>query len=178
MADERYKAAVDAAVDEVNALLASVVDKKKLANTLAQLAGIEPPFADVELSAVASGGKLTLRPDQFANFPKPAAAARAFLEMRGEAKGATTVDVIYDALVAGGFAFTSIKNDPKGGLRIALGKDEKVRRLPNDTYGLWEWYPQAKRDKQRAKKNGDSEAPGSEDGSESSDADDSSEATP
>jgi len=27
----------------------------------------------------------------------------------------------------------------------------RVRKLPNGTYGLWEWYPNAKRDKDRKK---------------------------
>ena len=44
----------------------------------------------------------------------------------------------------------------KGGLRVALGKDALVRRLPNGSYGLWVWYPNVKQPK--GKKSGDKPA--------------------
>lgn len=82
-----------------------------------------------------------------------------FLEARGQAKGAVTIDVIYEALQRGGFSFSSTKNDPLGGLKVALGKDGQVKKHPNDTYGLWAWYPGAKRERLRSKKNGDDGGP-------------------
>lgn len=143
MADERYKAACEKAIEEVDALLAKVAEKKKFANLLAQMADLAAPYEDIEAPAVGAAG--TLRADQFANHATPSAAARAFLEFRGQAKGAASLEVIAEALEQGGFAFGSMKNDPRGGLRIALGKDGQVRRLANGTYGLWDWYPNAKR---------------------------------
>jgi hypothetical protein len=65
--------------------------------------------------------------------------ARAqFVEKQKLANTMAGLDAV-ETLQKGGFTFSSIKNDPKGGLRIALGKDTMVHRLPNGTYGLLEW---------------------------------------
>lgn len=144
MADDRYRGAYDAAVEDVDSFLIQLAEKKRFANLIAEKAGMDPPYGDVETPVV---GKVAtvIRADQFVNFPSPSAAARAFLEWRGQGKGSTSLDVIYDGLVDGGFAFTSTKNDPKGGLKVALGKDALVLRLSNGTYGLRQWYPNVRR---------------------------------
>ncbi len=176
MPDDRYRAAYEAAVEEVDALLVQLADRKQFANMLAQRAGLEPPYRDTAAPAV--GGAVKIRADQFANYSAPSVAARAFLEWRGQPKGSATIDEIFDALEAGGFSFGSKSNEAKGGLRIALAKDEKVKKLPNNTYGLWAWYPDAKRERLRSKKNGsdDSDAPSSDDDIGPTDADESNEA--
>lgn len=61
------------------------------------------------------------------------------MELRGKAKGAAPFDQILDAIERGGFIFPP-KADRRGNLRKALGKDKRILRLPNDTYGLREWY--------------------------------------
>lgn len=144
MTDDRYRGAYEAAVEEVDAFLVQLVEKKRFANLIAEKAGIDPPYCDVE-TPVAGKAATVIRADQFVNFPSPSAAARAFLEWRGPGKGSASLDVIYEGLVDGGFAFTSTKNDPKGGLKVALGKDVLVLRLSNGTYGLRQWYPHVRR---------------------------------
>jgi hypothetical protein len=141
MADERYKGALEAAVEEVDKLLAVVAEKKRFANMLAPMAGVDPPYADVE-SPSAIGGA-TIRADQFTSIGAPSVAAREYLKIRGREKGAATFEHIYDALVRGGFIFS--KGDSKAGLKIAMGKDEKLIKLPNEAYGLREWYGGAKK---------------------------------
>ena len=74
---------------------------------------------------------------------------REFLKKRkGAGRGAATLDEIYDELVAGGCKLTG-KNDgiKKRGLAISMSKNPKFHRLPNDTWGLTEWYPTAKETK-------------------------------
>lgn len=159
MADDRYRGALEATIEEIDVLLADLADKKQLANKLAIKAGVEPPYSDIEAPGSVASAK-TIRADQFANFGAPSVAARAFLEMRGSAKGAVGIDVIFDALTNGGYAFGSTASDAKSGLRIALGKDAQVRRLPNGTYGLWDWYPNVKHATAKPKKNGDSPGAG------------------
>jgi hypothetical protein len=145
MPDDRYRLAFEAATEEVDELLKQVVEKKRFANLLAAKAGVEEPY-EIDDEPTGNGAVAsTIRADQFANYSFPSEAARAFLAQRGPTKGAVELDAIFDALQRGGFAWGSAKNDPKGGLRIALGKDGQVRRLANGTYGLWEWYPNAKR---------------------------------
>jgi hypothetical protein len=43
-------------------------------------------------------------------------------------------------LKRGGFVFDGNDADAKNGLRIALGKDNQIGKLPNGTYGLNAWY--------------------------------------
>lgn len=79
--------------------------------------------------------------------------------------GAAKLDEIFAALKEGGYHFGDSDGDAKAGLKIALGKDGKVRALPNGAYGLWEWYPDAKRPKARGdKETGDKGEKGGADG--------------
>jgi hypothetical protein len=143
MADPRYHAALEAKMEEIVALQAKLAEEQRFANMLATMAGETAPFENVESpAAVASAA---IRSDQFANYGAPSEAARAFLSWRGQSKGSASLEVIFDALEKGGFIFGSTKNDAKGGLRIAMGKDSLVHRLPNGTYGLREWYPNARK---------------------------------
>lgn len=158
MADDVYKAAFERSMEEVQEVLATLSIKKKNANMLAGLAGTPVPFEDADAPAASSIG--LLRPDQFANYSAPSESARAFLKWRGREKGAVEIGVIFEGMKRGGYTFTAAKSEQQGGLAKALGKDKLVRRLDNDTYGLWEWYPQAKRDKE--KKKADVESPDSE----------------
>jgi hypothetical protein len=143
MADDRFAGAIDALKETIDDLLRQVAEKKMMANSLAQMGGMDPIYTDIEQPAEATSAG-AIRSDQYSNFPGPSAAARAYLESRRKS-GATTIDNIFDALERGGFAFQP--GDQKNNLRIALGKDREVRRLPNGTYGLWVWYPNVKRDR-------------------------------
>jgi hypothetical protein len=169
VADDRFIGAIEAVKEQVDTLLREVAEKKKAANLLAQMAGLEPLYADIEAPLGASGS--TIKPDQFVNYKGPSAAARAYLTMRGKQIGAATVDTIYDALSRGGFTFNGGESQAKNGLVIAMGKDHKLRRLSNGYYGLTEWYPEAK----RVRRGGSAEGATDDDGDESG-ADDADEA--
>lgn len=157
MADQRVSGALEFIQEQIAAKLVEVATQKKLANSLAAAAGLEPPYADIEEPG-AVGQASAIRSDQFANHSAPSTAARAFLEMRGKTRGATTIDVIYEALVQGGYNFGASMSDAKNGLRIALGKDSQVHRLPNGNYGLLQWYPNMGRPRgEKGKKPGEPE---------------------
>lgn len=184
MADERFFAALDAMKEQVDDLLRQAAEKKRFANSLAQMAGLEPVYSDVADPASSLGGASTIRADQFTNYNAPSAAARAFLELRGKDRGSVGIDVIYDALLKGGYGFTATNaEDAKNGLAIALGKDRLVRRLPNGTYGLLTWYPNARREPKDSKRTAtsadgstaapvDSSASGDDEGDDEEDGDD------
>jgi hypothetical protein len=149
MPDERFKGAYEAAMEDAELARLKVVETQKFANAMAAKYGVETPYPSVEDPSTITAAKGGIRADQFANFTYPSEAARAFLVWRGPEKGAAALELIFEALDLGGFSWGSSKNDPKGGLRIALGKDATVRRLANGSYGLWEWYPKAKRDREQ-----------------------------
>jgi hypothetical protein len=92
----------------------------------------------------------TIRPDQYYGRPLATVTAEV-LEKRKEAGiGAATLDQIYTELSRGGFKFEG-KNDgiQKRGLAISMSKNTKFHKLPNDTWGLTEWYPKAREDKEK-----------------------------
>ncbi len=157
MVDTRLTEAINAMQEVIDKLLAEVGEKKKLANALARTAGLEPVYNEIE--EVASGSSRIVRADQFANYTAPSPAVRKFLELRGEQLGATTVEVIYEALKAGGYNFEHAPpSEAKNNLKVSLGKDSEVLRLPNGCYGLLSWYPAQKREKMAKPKKGSNSA--------------------
>jgi hypothetical protein len=94
---------------------------------------------------------LTIRNDAFFG-KRMGTAARTYLEMRHAAAGTTnpaTPREIFDALKQGGFVFET-KDDSVAiiSLRNMLRKNTVMfQKLPNGTYGLASWYPDAKKPK-------------------------------
>lgn len=104
-----------------------------------------PPNANTDLlptNIASRRGSLSIKPDEFYKQPL-ATAARRYLEMRKNVElGPASADEIYDALVRGGFEFPSRDIDnQKRGLQVSLSKNTLVfRKLPNELYGLADWY--------------------------------------
>jgi hypothetical protein len=142
--DDKVMSALEVLKERVARSEATTADLKRAANALAMAEGLPPIYTEIVDPSRASFG---LRADEFANQATPGAAARAFLKLRSQA---ASLDEIHDALIRGGFAFGEGVGDTKAALRIALGKDANVHRLPNGAYGLLEWYPAKKRERQSA----------------------------
>jgi hypothetical protein len=125
---------------------AEVIKTKTLINQMRELLGEPPMFSELgEVSSVASRNNpaLSIRMDQFFGQPL-ATAVREVLELRKKAGlGAASGDEIYAALVRGGFDFPAKdEREQRRGLMISLAKNSVAfRKLPNDTFGLVEWYP-------------------------------------
>lgn len=140
--------AVESLAMELNKVLQRATELKKSINQLLALAGKPPMFTDVEYSPV--GGPTTIRRDQFFGMTVTMA-AREYLRMRGSA---ATPQEILDALVQGGFEFPKewretffLKN-----LAISLKKNvprDFVYLKSSNSYGLWDFYPDKKREKER-----------------------------
>ncbi|GMO87153.1 hypothetical protein [Bradyrhizobium ottawaense] len=126
-------------------------------NLLRGKAGMPPrQEASENGGQTASGGggqhaAVAIRHDTFFG-KRMATAARTYLEMRRAAEGGTspaTPRDIFDALKKGGFVFET-KDDGVAiiSLRNMLRKNTVVfQKLPNGTYGLAAWYPNAKKPK-------------------------------
>lgn len=139
--DRRADDGLAAMREKVEAAEAVVIKLKLTANAYAEVMQLEPPYPEAASPEAPAAGRLNIRADQFTAHAAPSTAARAFLEWRGRERGAVTIEQLYEALVAGGYRFDS-KDDASriGGLRIALGKDHLIERLPNNHYGLTAWY--------------------------------------
>lgn len=134
-------------VGEVDRLEGQAKQMKLAVNAVCLL--YDRPMIYTDIESAARKGLAGIGKDQFYGVPQ-ATAVRAYLQMRGDTKaggqGAASVNEIYDALQSGGFKF-EVKNDEnaKRGLRISLAKNAAAfHKLPNGTFGLSEWYPNAR----------------------------------
>jgi hypothetical protein len=148
MADPSMRDALELMKTRVQKAETEVIKLKKLANGIAELDGLPLPYPDVgdDVSRPVSG---LVRADQFTNYTAPSTAARAFLEeARGPRLGAASLEDIFEGLKRGGYIFENRDEaSAKNALRIALGKDGQVKKLPNGTYGLIAWYDKIQRDR-------------------------------
>jgi hypothetical protein len=150
--DSHYQRTINDLVAKIAEKMKPIIEDKRVVNQLCAHAGLPPRYPDVEADAVRGAG--AIKRDQFHAKPL-ATAVREFLEQRGPSdqggQGAATVNEIYDALVAGGYRHeASDEANAKRALRIALTKNSVTfyRVTSGDasaaTYGLLEWYPNAK----------------------------------
>lgn len=142
---EEMKPAIDALLVELADQEKQVVETKLLINRLCSRSGMEMLFPDAAAGA-SSAGVASIRPDSF--YGKVLnTAAREYLDMRKAANlGPATPREVYEALVKGGYApDTKDETNAIIGVRATLRKNSSVfHRLPNGTYGLLNWYPNAK----------------------------------
>lgn len=121
-----------------------LAEQKRVVNGLCLTAGRAAVYQDVDKkTATAQLGNI--QPDQYYGQPL-ASAIRAILEMRrANGRGPATVREIYDTLCEGGFKFEAKDENALRGLRQSLTKNSVTfHKLPNGSYGLLEWYPNAK----------------------------------
>lgn len=145
MPDQAFQTVLAKFEQELHKHELEVARIKRTINDLCRMAGDQPRFADSEIDPVSGSGGGVIRSDDYYGQPL-ATAVRMILERRRSAgQGATTVSQLYDDLVTGGYKFdTKDANNAKRGLRISLTKNPIFHRVPNGSYGMKEWYPNAK----------------------------------
>jgi DNA mismatch repair ATPase MutL len=139
-------------IAKIDERMKPIQDDMRMVNALCAHAKLPPHYRDVEVHS--SKRSFAIHRDQYVG-KAMATAVREFLEMRGPSDrggmGAATVNEIYEALIAGGYKpDTEDELNAKRGLRIALTKNSQTfyrvsqRGDAAGTYGLLEWYPNAK----------------------------------
>lgn len=142
--------AIESLYGELENINKRAIEIKKNVNSLSALMQKTQPFTDAEMATGSSG--VSVYPDQF--FGKGlATAVKEYLKMRGRA---STPQEILDALVAGGFEFVG-GSDEKYRLRnlsISLSKNRNdfCYVKTSNAYGLWEFYPDKKRERTKNQK--------------------------
>lgn len=136
--DEKLSGAIEVLLVKLEEQNRSVTETKKMINSLRVMNGEEPLFTDAELQQSQTQG-VSNRPDIF--YGKPfATAAREYLEMR---KRACSAEEIMRGLEQGGFDFEWHLKDRLRNLAISLAKNTILfHKLPNNTFGLVNWYPE------------------------------------
>lgn len=141
---EEFKPAIEALQKDLSDLERQVSETKQVINRLCSRAGMEPLYPEATQQATSTIA--SVRPDSF--YGKPiTTAAREFLEMRRNASlGPATPREIYEALSKGGYTFeTKDETTAIISVRGTIRKNSSIfHRLPNGTYGLLSWYPNAR----------------------------------
>lgn len=142
---------IDSLVEELNAIQKRASEIKKVINQLCALKGDPPIYLDADYTP--AGGNTSILPDQF--FGKGlSTAVKEYLRLKGRA---TIVQEIYDALKKGGFEFPNNwkEKEQLKNLAISLSKNRYdfviVPGLESNAYGLWEFYPEKKKEKEKGK---------------------------
>ncbi len=140
-------AALEKRLDETNRKANSL---RQAINALYEEAGMSPKYAD-NTSSTDYGATVTqIQPDTFYG-KKQSTAIRMYLELRkAQNLGPATPREIFEALKQGGYQFDA-KDDTTAliGMRALLRKNTVTfHRLPNGSYGLLTWYPDAKPSRQ------------------------------
>lgn len=141
--NDKLQAAIDVLLEELEEQEKSVIDTKRMINSLRRRIGKNPFFNDTELQK----SQNINRADMF--YGKPlATAVREYLELR---KSACNTEEIFDGLKQGGFDFVSLQWNEKSRIRnlsISIAKNTSYfHRLPNGTFGLLSWYPDIRKKK-------------------------------
>lgn len=146
---EHLQKAIEELEAKLREQLAAVAKTKSGINQLAELAGIEVPYPDVEEKV----SSRVVRGDQFYG-KSLQTSMREYLEMRGKPGGPVGVSEMHAALVKGGHQFdTKDDMNAKRVMRITLSKNSTVfHKLPNGQWGLFSWYPNLKPPKAKAGK--------------------------
>lgn len=145
---DKLTPAVEALLDQLKVQQEEIADTKRMINSLCKRMGQEPMFADIVTEQSGAG---PLRPDQYYGRPL-STVAQEFLERRRQA---STADEIMKGLQQGGYDFKAHGWQEKDWLRlfaISLAKNSKTfHKLPNGTFGLGAWYPEAAARREAAK---------------------------
>lgn len=129
-------------VSVIEAAEEKIAEQKRVVNGLCLSAGRPIMYADIERK---SGDLIFIRTDEFYGQPLATAMRSVLEKKRAGGNGPATVREIYDALISGGFKFEAKDENALRGLRQSLTKNSAVfHKLPNGSYGLLEWYPNAK----------------------------------
>ncbi|QPD04510.1 MAG: hypothetical protein Nkreftii_002284 [Candidatus Nitrospira kreftii] len=157
--EDRLAGAIEVLQEKLQEQIRSVLETKKMINSLRQMNGEAPLFNDADLRLEDSGPS---RPDQYYG-KGPGTACREYLEWR---KRACSADEILKGLSQGGFDFKAAGYEDEDSrlrsLSILLAKNTAMfHRLPNGTFGLIAWYPEVAKKKAKEKPNeGDSKKKG------------------
>lgn len=148
--NEKLSGAIEVLLGKLEEQARSILETKKMINSLRQMNGETPLFNEAELQANDSAGPS--RPDMYYG-KGPATACREYLEWR---KQACTAEEILKGLGQGGFDFKAVGwNEEDNRLRnlaISLAKNTAMfHRLPNGTFGLIAWYPDVAKKKTKEK---------------------------
>ncbi|MFA7485774.1 MAG: hypothetical protein WCZ89_07100 [Phycisphaerae bacterium] len=135
-------------------------DAKTTVNNLCSMVGKPPLYTIEEQASVVPVGNL--HGDEYYGRPFAGVVTTILEGRKIQGLGPATVREIYDIMIAGGYQFeTQDTNNAMRGMRISLTKNQKFHKLPNGKWGMTEWYPKIKVNKEPQTKDEPDESPDS-----------------
>ena len=112
---------------------------KQTINLLYELDSKPPLYSDCDAASVANS---PLKGDEYHNMPRATAITEILERRKAVNLTPVTIDEVYEDMIAGGFQFTKGKNEgiQKRGVAIAMSKNRKFYKLPNEKWGMKAWY--------------------------------------
>ena len=146
---EKIRGAIEVLEEELRDQQAAVNTSKQVINALCIKAGLDAMY--IVEDSDSSSSLAEIKGDTFYGRPL-ATVVKEYLTMRRMAgSGPATIPEIHENLFKGGYVFTAVSDkSARDGLRISLGKNQLFHKLPNGSYGLSEWYPNAKKNDDRS----------------------------
>lgn len=127
--------------EKVLELESELIRARRFVNQICEFEGLDPIYSDMELEPDKGA---SMRIERGAYYRKPfATAVRDYLMRRKSGGlGPATADEIFEALGQGSFDFQAKRAVlQKRSLQISLAKNTAAfERLPDDSFGLAEWY--------------------------------------
>jgi hypothetical protein len=109
-------------------------------NCLCDVTGQTPKYPDIEKATSSQ-----LKGDEYHGRPLATVITDVLETRKSLQLGPATVDEIYNTMLDGGYRFTAkTEAIAKRGLAISMSKNQKFHKLPNNKWGLTEWYPELK----------------------------------
>ena len=146
MAEHMDKTVTDL-MRHVDDLEQQVVDSKRTVNSLCKIMGRQPVYGNVDPTTIASN---QLGGDEYHGRPLARVVREILEHRRAVGTGPIAINELFEVMLAGGYEFTSKKDEiKKRGLAIALAKNSSTfYKLPNGKFGLLEWYPNVRDQRQ------------------------------
>lgn len=142
---------IDKTIEELKAKVVEkekeLTEAKKMANNLCQMFGRPPLYVIDEQSPTILAGQL--KGDEYYGRPLATVITGIMENRKILNMGPAAVREIYDQMVTGGYQFEAKDADnAMRGMRISMAKNPKFHKLPNGKWGLTEWYPNIKEEKE------------------------------
>lgn len=150
--EENFSRTIEPLQEQLKELLKKEGELKKIINQICVFYKEQPLYTDEDYPVL--DGEMVFRPDQF--FGKGfATAVKELIKMK---KRAISAQEILDGLSGGGYDFPEKwKENRLKNLAITLSKNSKdfvqVEKNSGNLYGLWEFYPEKVRERDKKRNN-------------------------
>lgn len=127
-----------------------LIEAKKTVNSLCAMVGKQHLYIIEDVSDDSTIGEL--RGDEYYGRPLATVLTNILVNRKTRGSGPAVVKELHSQMISGGYRFDA-KSDTNAmrGLRISMAKNKKFHKLPNGKWGLTEWYPSVKENKETAK---------------------------